>query len=60
MTWFIIGIALLIWVLYDLFSGTVWSYRKIYRREEPVAYWFTLAIWFVLAIGCIIPYLLWY
>lgn len=60
MIWLIIGIVLLIWAVYDLFSGTVWSYRKIYRSEEPEAYWITLIVWFVLAFSCIIPYFVWY
>jgi len=60
MAWLIIGILLLIWVVYDLISGTVWSYRKIYRREEPGLYWLFTAIWFVLALSCITPYFLWY
>jgi hypothetical protein len=48
-TWLIIGIALVIWVLYDLISGKTWSYREIWRKYEPWQYWFFTSLWLVLA-----------
>ncbi|MCT4618373.1 MAG: hypothetical protein N4A62_03180 [Marinisporobacter sp.] len=60
MTWLIIGIILLIWGIYDLIVGSVWSYRKIYRKYEPIMYWLVLSGWFILAICCIIPYFYWF
>lgn len=60
MLWLIIGIILMVWALKDLISGSVWSYRKIYRKYEPGMYWFVLSIWFVLAGACFVPYVVWY
>lgn len=60
MWWLIIGLILLIWVVIDLISGTVWSYRRIKRSEEPGMYWLFTTIWFGLAISCLAPYLIWY
>lgn len=47
--WFYIGIALLLWVVYDLVTGKVWSYREIERKNEPAMYWVFILAWFVLA-----------
>jgi len=60
MIWFIIGIALLIWVIYDLLKAEVWGFRQIRRYEEPLRYWLWLALYFILALSCILPYVLWY
>lgn len=60
MAWLIIGMILLIWVVIDLVSGTVWSYRRIKRNEEPGMYWLFTTLWAVLAISCLAPYLIWY
>jgi len=58
--WLIAGIALLIWVVHDLVVGSVWSYRKIHRKNEPLMYWVVLIMWFIVAILCMTPYLLYY
>ncbi|MCH4887083.1 hypothetical protein EZV73_05855 [Acidaminobacter sp. JC074] len=47
--WFIISIVLVLWVLYDLIKGEVWSYYKIYRSSEPGKYWFYMLIWSLIA-----------
>lgn len=60
MGWLIVGVLLIVWVLYDLFSGTVWSYRKIYRKYEPGLYWLFILIWTALAMACLVPYIVWY
>lgn len=49
---FILGIILLIWVIYDLFSGQVWLHRVFYRSQEPFAYWSTLLLWLIVALSC--------
>jgi hypothetical protein len=57
--WFYIGIALMIWVIYDLLIGKTWSYREIWRKYEPGLYWFYTIIWFALAVSAIfsgLPY----
>ncbi|PCE63752.1 hypothetical protein B7P33_10785 [Sediminicola luteus] len=48
---FIIGGGLLLWVLYDFFQGTTWTYRKIYRAYEPVLYWIVFLIWLGIALA---------
>ena len=47
-----LGIALLLWVAWDLFAGSVWLHREFHRREEPVAYWLTLLLWLAVALSC--------
>lgn len=60
MFWMISGIVLLIWVVYDLFTGEVWSYRLIERRSEPFQYWFWTTLWFVIAITCLLGPISWW
>lgn len=48
----ILGIVLLIWLAWDLFSGSVWLHREIYREEEPFSYWSVMIIWLVVAVSC--------
>lgn len=55
--WLIIGILLLLWVVYDLFSGKVWLHREVERATEPTLYWFGMAAYFFLAISCVLPFL---
>jgi len=47
--WQIVGGFLILWVIYDLFSGQTYLHRKIIRRHEAALYWTVLAVW--LAIG---------
>lgn len=49
--WFFIGIALIIWVVYDLFMGVTWTYRAVYRKNEPWAYWLVTLFWFFIAVA---------
>ena len=48
----ILGIVLLLWVTYDLFSGKSWLHREFHRSEEPFAYWSTLLLWLLVALSC--------
>lgn len=58
MIWFVLGIILVIITIYDLFTGAVWTSRKIYRSAEPGAYWFAMTVYFVLALWCLVPYIM--
>ncbi len=51
--WQWIGILLSLWVLWDLFTGHVYSYRSIYRSEEPGYYWIMMLIWAAIAAWCL-------
>lgn len=57
---FIVSILIFLWVVYDLIVGSVWSYRKIYRKYEPGMYWTILAMWFFISVFYLIPYYLWW
>lgn len=48
--WFYIGIALIIWVVYDLLAGVTWTYREVHRNEEPVQYWLVTLLWAIIAV----------
>ena len=47
--WQFVGLALIIWVMYDLIMGYTYLHRKIIRKYEPLFYWTILAIWLVIA-----------
>lgn len=48
--WTLVGVALLVWVGYDVLMGYTYSYRLVLRQTEPLHYWGTLAVWFSVAI----------
>ena len=48
--WQIVGLALLLWFLYDLVVGYTYSYRLVLRKAEPLHYWLTLALWLTIAV----------
>lgn len=48
--WLIIGFILVVWVIHDIIKGSVWSYRKIYRSDEPFLYWIFIIIWSTVAL----------
>ena len=48
----IIGIILLLWVAWDLFSGKAWLHREFIRANEPGAYWSTMLLWLLVALSC--------
>ena len=51
--WLIVGIALLVWTAYEVYTGTTWLHRKVARTEEPLFYWILIAVWAVLALWAI-------
>lgn len=52
--WFFAGIALTLWVLYDLLMGYTYLWEPIVRAENPWGYWGTLALWTGAAISCFV------
>ncbi len=50
--WQWVGIALAAWVLWDLFSGSVYLHRKVYRAQEPSLYWMAVLLWAAVAASC--------
>ncbi|WP_165840153.1 hypothetical protein [Motiliproteus coralliicola] len=53
MPWtYYLGITLLLWVLWDLFSGSVWLHREYRRTHEPFGYWLTMLLWTLVAVSC--------
>ncbi|OUR93234.1 hypothetical protein A9Q81_15345 [Gammaproteobacteria bacterium 42_54_T18] len=48
----IVGGFLLLWVLADLLSGKVYLHRAFLRSQEPLSYWFVLALWLLVALSC--------
>lgn len=48
----LLGCALLLWVAYDLFTGSVWLHREYNRSAEPGGYWFGILLWLAVAISC--------
>lgn len=48
--WFYIGIGLILWVIYDMYYGVTWTFRPIYKKYEPNAYWFVTLLWIIVAI----------
>ncbi len=54
--WTYVGIALLVWVGYDLYAGYTLLWDVIYRDQDPASYWIVLGIWFALAVSCFVPW----
>jgi len=46
-----IGIALLVWVAFDILAGKTWLHREVSRKHEPGFYWALIVIWLVLALS---------
>ena len=53
--WFYIGIAALVWSLYELVTGRAWLHREFRRSTEPLFYWPLVAFWLLLGVSCLIP-----
>ena len=51
---YLIGIALMLWLVKDLFTGKAYLLRAYERSSEPEAYWFTCLLWFIVAATCFI------
>ncbi len=60
MFWLVIGISLLGWVIIDLITCKVWSYRLIERKVEPLQYWLWTMIWLIIAIACFLSPFIWW
>jgi len=54
--WGWIGLTLLLWLLFDLWSGEVYLHRKVTLSEEPGLYWLTILIWSAVAGSCFIAF----
>ena len=52
--WFYIGIALVIWVLYDMYYGVTWITKPIYKENNPKIYWCVTFLWIVVAISTLL------
>lgn len=50
--WKVVGVALVVWVAWDLYMGYTVAWDWIYRDESPTAYWSVLSLWAVLAVSC--------
>lgn len=50
--WYIVGVALLLWVGWDLYAGYTVLHEVFYRDEDPVWYWGLISLWTVLGISC--------
>lgn len=51
--WFIIGIIIIVWVVYDIMSGTVWIHRPVSYATEPFLFWFCITVYLALGISCL-------
>jgi len=48
--WQWIGIALLVWWLWDLYTGETYIiYEPIKRSQQPFSYWFIMLVWGAIA-----------
>jgi len=50
--WQIIGVGLLLWAAWDIYFGYTLLYDIIYKEQEPLLYWCTVAAWIVLGLSC--------
>lgn len=50
--WHVVGVLLLAWVAWDLYAGYTLLYDIIYRDQDPVLYWTSVAIWAALGLSC--------
>ncbi|MEM7009031.1 MAG: hypothetical protein AAF462_07860 [Thermodesulfobacteriota bacterium] len=51
--WLIVGIALLVWDIYEIITGSTWIHRKVARAKEPALFWVLVTIWGILALWAI-------
>ncbi len=50
--WYFVGVALLVWVGWDLYAGYTFIWDIVYRETNPVAYWIALVVWTGLGVSC--------
>ncbi|HBR99322.1 MAG TPA: hypothetical protein DD979_18385 [Gammaproteobacteria bacterium] len=48
--WQWVGVALVVWLAWDLYQGSTWIHRAVFRRQEPVLYWVLMAVWAMIAV----------
>ena len=49
-----LGFGLILWLLYDLFSGVAYIWQRYERATETMMYWFTMVVWALVAASCFI------
>ena len=47
----IIGILLLVWLVYDLYTGRVYLHREFSYQQEPWGYCLIMLLWLVVAVS---------
>lgn len=50
--WPVIGVALLVWVGYDIYAGYTVLTDVIFRATDPNLYWGVVSLWGGLGISC--------
>jgi len=50
--WRVVGVALFLWVAWDVYFGYTLLYDVIYRAQDPMLFWVTVSGWVVLAVSC--------
>jgi hypothetical protein len=49
-----LGVGLILWLLYDLVTGSAYLHREINSDTESSAYWLTMLLWAAVAASCFI------
>ena len=49
-----LGLALIIWLLFDLVRGVAYIWQPYTRAEQPAMYWLTMLIWALVAASCFV------
>jgi hypothetical protein len=49
-----LGAGLILWLLYDLVTGSAYLHREFRSESEPMAYWLTMLLWSFVAASCFI------
>ena len=55
MVWRIVGIGVLAWVAYDLYTGYTLLWDVVHRDQDPTLYWTLMGIWTALGVYCLLP-----
>ena len=50
--WSVVGVALLVWVAWDLYAGYTLTWKVVYRDATPGTYWSVVTLWALLALSC--------
>ncbi len=48
--WQWVGVALMLWLAWDLIAGYTYIHRKVKRIEEPALYWVVMLVWAAIAV----------